>query len=663
MKKIGIIIQARVNSIRLRGKVLKYLDDKTLIQWVIKRLKKTQVKTIILATGNLNDNLKLKKVCDQENIEFFSGSESNVLDRFYHAAKKYKLDAIIRVCADNPFVDSKEIDHIIKAYKKTNFKYDYYFNHRNYNKIAYADGFGAELFKFSTLDKLYKNALVKSDKEHVTSLIWGKKIHFDMLPCKTSINKKYHHIVCDINNLNDYIKIKKFIDKKKITIHDSSKKISKLFSLYEIDEYLKDLFNVNRSLAGNENRKTLNYIKNELPYLPFKIKSFSSDQKVFDWKIPKEWNLKNGYIKDYKGNHIIDIKNNYLHVASYSQPIKKKISFYDLKKKIFTAKLSKAIPYRTLYYKKDWAFCMNKIDYKKINKPEFKNKKFEICIDSEFKKGKMNYGEIVIPGKSKKEVLISTYICHPSMANDNLSGIILTTLLARYINNIPNLKWSYRVIFVPETIGAIAYINENLDLFKKIDFGLNISCVGGKGDISFKESWNTNHFINQLVKKFFKKNKIKFKNFKYDIHGSDERQYSYCGSSVNIASIHKDKFYDYKEYHTSLDNLDFVKDIQIFETFLIYKRVIQELEKQEIYKLKNEYCEPMLSKYDLYPHAGGSILPTQKINNLTDKILWILFETNGRNTLSEIAEKIGIKKNEMGNIIKILKEKKIIKHV
>ena len=663
MKKIGIIIQARVNSIRLRGKVLKYLDDKTLIEWVIKRLKKTQIKNIILATGNLKDNLKLKKVCDQENIQFFRGSETNVLDRFYHAAKKYKLDAIIRVCADNPFVDSEEIDHIIKAYKKTNFKYDYYFNHRNYNKVAYADGFGAELFKFSTLDKLYKNAFTKSDKEHVTSLIWGKKIHFDMLPCKTSINKKYHHIVCDINNLNDYIKIKKFIVKKKISIHDSSKKISKLFSLYEIDEYLQDLFNVNRSLAGNENRKTLNYIKNELPYLPFKIKSFSSDKKVFDWKIPKEWSLKNGYIKDYKGNHIIDIKNNYLHVASYSQPVKKKISFYELKKKIFTAKLSKAIPYRTLYYKKDWAFCMNKIDYRKINNPELKDKKFEICIDSEFKKGKMDYGEILISGKSKKEVLISTYICHPSMANDNLSGIILTTLLARYIGNIPNLKWSYRVIFVPETIGAIAYINGNLDIFKKIDFGLNISCVGGKGGISFKESWNSNHFINQLVKKFFKKNKIKFKNFKYDIHGSDERQYSYCGSSINIASIHKDKFYDYKEYHTSLDNLDFVKDNQIFETFLIYKRVIQELEKQEIYKLKNEFCEPMLSKYDLYPHTGGSILPSQKINNLTDKILWILFETNGRNTLSEIAEKIGIKKNEMGNIIKILKEKKIIKHV
>ena len=660
MKKIGIVIQARINSTRFHSKVLKHLDDKTLIQWIIKRLKKTQIKNIILATGNLKENLKLKKICNQENIQFFKGSEKNVLKRFYYAAKKYKLDAIIRVCADNPFVDSEEINHLIRTYKKTNYKNDYYFNHRNYNKITYADGFGAELFKFSTLEKLYKNASTHSDKEHVTSLVWGKKIHFKVLPCKTNIDKKYHHVVCDINNKNDYKKIKKFIKEKKITFKDNSKKISKLFSLYEIDTHLKDLFNVNRSLAGNENRKTLNYIKNEIP---LKIKSFSSGQKVFDWKIPNEWKLKNAYIKDYKGNYIIDIKNNYLHVASYSQSVKKKISFNDLKKKIFTSKLSKAIPYRTLYYKKDWAFCMNKIDYKKIKKLEFKDKKFEICIDSEFKKGKMNYGEILIPGKSKKEILISTYICHPSMANDNLSGVILTTLLARYISNIPNLKWSYRIIFIPETIGAIAYINKNLDIFKKIDFGLNISCVGGKGGISFKESWNPNHFLNQLVKKISIKSKIKFKKFKYDIHGSDERQYSYCGSSINILSIHKDKFYDYKEYHTSLDNLEFVKDNQIFDTFLIYKELIQEIEKQEIYKLKNEYCEPKLSKYNLYPDTGGSMLPSLKIKNQTDQILWILFKTNGKNTISEISEKLSINKNQIKNIIRILKKKNIIKHI
>ncbi len=411
-------------------------------------------------------------------------------------------------------------------------------------------------------------------------------------------------------------------------------------------------------MAGSENRKTLNYIKRDIP---IKIKSFSSGQKVFDWKIPKEWKIKDGYIKDYNGNKIIDIKNNYLHVASYSQSVKKKINFVDLKKKIFTSKLKNAIPYRTLYYKNDWSFCVSKNDLKKIN--YLKNKKFEVCINSNFKNGKMNYGELIIPGRSKKEVLISTYICHPSMANDNLSGVILTTLLAKYIKNLPKLKWSYRIVFIPETIGAIAYIKKNLKKLKKIDFGLNISCVGGKGGMSYKEAWNQNHFLNSLIKKVFLKNKIKFKKYPYDIHGSDERQYSYHGLSINIPSIHKDKFYDYKEYHTSLDNLDFVKDHQIFKTFLIYKQLIKELEKQKIYILKNKYCEPMLSKHKLYPNTGGSLLPSTKIKNNIDKILWILFKTNGKKTINEISKELKIKHIDVENLISVLQEKKIIKHI
>ena len=161
MKKIGLIIQARTNSSRLKGKILYKLDKNTLIEWVIKRLKKTKVSNVILATGDSLQDLKLKKICDKEKISFFSGSEKNVLERFYQAAKKYKLDAIIRVCADNPFVDSGEINLLIKKFKESKFKQDYYFNHRNYKINRYADGFGAELFKFSTLEHLYKNSTKK----------------------------------------------------------------------------------------------------------------------------------------------------------------------------------------------------------------------------------------------------------------------------------------------------------------------------------------------------------------------------------------------------------------------------------------------------------------------------------------------------------------------
>ena len=193
---------------------------------------------------------------------------------------------------------------------------DYFFNHRNYQKITYADGFGAELIKFSTLKRLHQTVKDKYHKEHVTSWIWNNQNLFKMMPSKTNISKKYHHIVCDINNLNDYKKIKNFIKEKKISLNFNSNKISKLFSSYEVDLYLKDLFKMNRSLAGNENRKTLKYIKKNSPIM---IRSFSSGDKVFNWTIPKEWEIKDGYIKDNFGNKLVDINNNNLHVASYSQ--------------------------------------------------------------------------------------------------------------------------------------------------------------------------------------------------------------------------------------------------------------------------------------------------------------------------------------------------------
>ncbi len=661
MKKIGIVIQARMNSSRLSEKTLKFLDDKTLIEWIIKRIKKTKIKNIILATGKSKKNLELKTVCDQENIIFFTGDEKNVLERYYKVSKKYKLDAIIRVCADNPFVDSGEIDFLIDSYKKSKGNKDYYFNHRNYKKCTYADGFGAELIKFSTLKKLYNVVKQEYHKEHVTSWIWSNLKSFNIMPCKTNVDKKYHHIICDINNSIDYKKIINFIKEKKISINDKAKKISKLFSSYEIDLYLKDLFSMNRSLAGDENRKTLRYIKNNLP---IKIKSFPSGEKVFDWKVPNEWKIRDGFIKDSLGKKLIDVKKNYLHVASYSQPVNKKIKFDKLKKKIYIGKLHNEIPYRTLYYKKDWAFCLTKKDYQKLIMAKLNKNEFKVCINSKFIKGKMNYGELLISGKSKKEILISTYICHPSMANDNLSGVILTSLLARFIKSIPELKWSYRIIYIPETIGAIAYINKNLKKIKKIDYGINVSCVGGKGNMSYKETKDKESFLNKLVKNIFLRKKIKFKKHNFDIHGSDERQYSYYGNDINVISIHKDKYYDYKEYHTSLDNLDFVKSNHILKSFEIYKELIQQIEVQKIYKSKSHYSEIMLSKFNLYPDTGGSLMTNKsKKNKNLDNILWILFLCDGKRTLHQIQDMLNLKKKYFFEIISLLKRKKLILHV
>ena len=274
----------------------------------------------------------------------------------------------------------------------------------------------------------------------------------------------------------------------------------------------------------------------------------------------------------------------------------------------------------------------------------------------------MNYGEILIPGRSKREILISTYICHPSMANDNLSGVILTSLLARFLFSKANLKWSYRLVFVPETIGAISYISKNKKVFNNINTGFNISCVGGKGMFSVKQSVDKDHYINDLVIEVLK-NKIKFKLFPFDINGSDERQYSYFGNKLNIISLHKDKYYDFKEYHTSLDNLNFVNGSQVFATFNLYRLILNKLENEDVYVSSNKFCEPMLSKFKLYPNIGGAINPILNQNKNLDNILWVLFYSNGIRTLSQIKKKINISESKLNKIIKKLKIEGLLQNV
>ena len=343
----------------------------------------------------------------------------------------------------------------------------------------------------------------------------------------------------------------------------------------KIDNFLEKMFKVNRSLAGAENRKTLYEIKK---IIPIKIKSIKSNKKIYDWKVPKEWSIKDGYIKDMKGVKIVDFKQNNLHVASYSQPVNKICNWAEIKKQlIYSKKLKKGIPYRTTYYSDNWMFCCNFKQYQEVKK----NKKVKIRIDSKFINGKMNYGELLIKGKSKKEILISTYICHPSMANDNLSGIILTSILAQKLMKKKNLSFSYRIIFVPETIGAIGYTYLNQKRLQNSYCGFVISCVGGPGKFFLKKSWNKDHFINQLaldVTKTLKK-KIIVKNF--DINGSDERQFSSVGIRLNTITISKDKYYEYKEYHNSKDDLNFVKAKNINKSLLIYEDLIEKIEKQK----------------------------------------------------------------------------------
>jgi aminopeptidase-like protein len=418
-----------------------------------------------------------------------------------------------------------------------------------------------------------------------------------------------------------------------------------LFKLAEI------LFPINRSLTGKGNFQTLKIIKEICKNI--KIKKYKSGKKVFDWNIPLEWNVNYAYIKTPEGKKICDYKKNNLHLVGYSTSVNKTLNLKNLKKKLYThPKLNNAIPYLTSYYKKDWGFCISKNELHKL-----KPGKYQVNIDSTFKKGHMHFAECYIKGESKKEVFFSTYICHPSMANNEISGPVITTMLAKWLASKKKLKYSYRLIFIPETIGSIAYLYHNHKKIKKdVIAGFNVTCVGDERNWSLLPSKHNSSILDKVTKKILDENKIKYKVYNWMDRGSDERQYSSPGIDIQITSLMRSKYNTYPEYHTSNDRLGkVVTNKGLKETLKIYKKIILEFE-EAIFPLSKVICEPMLSKRNLYP----------TINKLGNKnkgsvLLNFLTLSDGKTPIFEIKERIQVSKKKLNKICNILIKEKLIK--
>ena len=420
-------------------------------------------------------------------------------------------------------------------------------------------------------------------------------------------------------------------------------------------EFAKKLFPLNRSLTGKGNVETLKLIKSQLPNL--QIKYFSSGEKVFDWKIPMEWNVRDAWLKDPKGKKILDFKENNLILLGYSKSINKVVNYKMLKENTYTLKSKpNAIPYLTSYYKKRWGFCMKHKDFKKLDK----NKNYHAYINSSLKRGKMHYGELKIPGKSKNEIFFSTYICHPSMANNEVSGMVLSTFLAKHILAKKNLKYSYRFIFIPETIGSIAYIKKNFsEMKKKIIAGYNITCVGDEGKFSLLFSKDENKISDRFAKKIFKRKRIKYKKYSWLERGSDERQYCSPLVDLPITTIMKTKFGEYKEYHTSLDKIGTVVTQRgLKESLRIYRYLIDEIEKTTIPKSKI-VCEPFLTKYNLIDTLGAK----RKVDKKTRNLLNFVSYCDGKTTLDEISDRCKISQINGYKLFQLLIKKNIITQI
>lgn len=396
-------------------------------------------------------------------------------------------------------------------------------------------------------------------------------------------------------------------------------------------QWASDLFPIARSITGDGVRSTLRYFKNILPDL--KIYSIPSGTQAFDWTVPNEWNVRDAYIANADGLKIVDFKQNNLHLVGYSVSINDWLTKEELDKHLYSLPdQPDAIPYVTSYYEPRWGFCMK--HSQRIALPEGN---YKVVIDANISPGVLNYGELIIPSteQNTSEILLSTYICHPSMANNELSGPVVATKLAEWISNLQKRRYNYRIIYIPETIGSLVYLSRNLnDLKKRVVAGFNISCVGDNRAYSFLPSRDGNTLSDRIALHVLEHISQNFKRYTWADRGSDERQFCAPGIDLPIASIMRTKYGEYPEYHTSLDNLEKVVSPEgLTGGYTALERSIEALENNCIPKI-NVLGEPQMGKRGLYPTLSMKD-NNPSISLMMDLITW----SDGKNTLLEIANK------------------------
>ena len=417
--------------------------------------------------------------------------------------------------------------------------------------------------------------------------------------------------------------------------------------------WMKDLFPMNRSLSGDGNRETLNYLKQLVPDL--QIQEFPSGERVFDWTVPDEWNVSDAYIETADGRKVAHFKENNLHLVGYSEAVDKVVDKVELLNHIYyLPEYPNAIPYVTSYYEKNWGFCVTKYEYENLGDGPFK-----VFIGSSFKTGEqggsLSYGEIVLPGTSTQEVIFSTYICHPSMANNELSGPVICTALARYLSS-NNHHYTYRFLFLPETIGAIAYLHRNLPSLKtSVIAGWVLTCLGDAGEFSHIPSRLGNNYADKITKETLDKLAPNYRKYSWLDRGSDERQYCSPGIDLPFSSITRSKYGTYKEYHTSADNLSLMSETSLLDSYTLFVNLINRIEESRVPKMKVP-CEPQFGKRGLYPNLSRRDAYTINVRRLKD--IYSYFD--GTHTIEEIADICGVTIAQVEEIVKIFQREDLV---
>jgi aminopeptidase-like protein len=417
----------------------------------------------------------------------------------------------------------------------------------------------------------------------------------------------------------------------------------------QIYELIVRLYPFCRSITGNGVRQTFRIVQE---YIPLKVREVPSGTPVFDWTVPNEWNVWDACIKDRQGKRIVDFQASNLHLVGYSCPVHRWIKLSELKEHLHTLPdHPQWIPYRTSYYKEDWGFCLAQETLNAMQDDEY-----EVLIDSRLEPGHLTYAEYYLPGETSSEFLISCHSCHPSLCNDNLSGIALATMLARHLSSVPR-RYSFRFLFLPGTIGSITWLSQNERSIDRVKHGLVMACLGDSGGLHLKKSRRGDAEIDRAFSHVLKTSGDPYEIMEFSPYGYDERQYCSPGFDLPVACIMRTPHGQFPQYHTSADNLDFIKPASLADSFDKCLQVIEVIEKNRRYWNLNPKCEPQLGKRGLYRTTGGGKL--EKSDEVS--LLWVLNWSDGNHDLLDIAQRSGLKFRSISQASKSLASAQLLK--